>query len=541
MRITLTSAVPARSIRARLVDLTTVRGAPDTEHGSTTRSVAVAVAALAVLVAVLVLVATASGLGASPDSVAYLSLADKVSNGDSPYPVLAPSPTHYAPLWAVLVGTVSALSGYDDLLGIGRFVNVLVAAAIPLLVYIAARRSTAVPPWWGLVAAALAGLTFGLFRLSVRALTEPLFVALVLVALLFVEAATKRRSRPLLLAAAATAATVVLTRFAGVAMLLPIAVAAWRLAPSGLRRVVDVSTAVAIIVAPTAIWALAAPSTTTSTHLGAGERGGVGELVESFVEAGHVVIDPPSAGFADPLYLLLGTGVVAAPFVAAAVVASRRRRGEPGYDGSALGELERSGFLPWLLFLVAYTALIAVQRWWIGREIIDRYWVPYVIVAIVIVARAVAESGLLNHRRRRSVVVATAAVLVIVNLGLVVTFAVTRADLGIELNEARYQDAELFVEAARADVDVILTDSTRLVELHLVALGGADVSVRDVGCRWSGESNAVPMAEATAGPTAVILAGACDNEATRTALAALVGSEQLTEADVGTLVLLAGP
>jgi 4-amino-4-deoxy-L-arabinose transferase-like glycosyltransferase len=501
---------------------------------------AVTVVAVAAFVAAAVLLATASGLGVSPDGVAYLSLADETRTRGSPYALLAPSPTHYAPLWAILVGAISAVSGADDLLGIGRFLNALLAASIAVLVYLAARRSAAVPAWWATVAAAVAALSFALFRLSVRALTEPLFVALILATLLLVEVSVQRHSRRLVLSAAAMAAAVVLTRFAGIAIIFPVAVAAWRIAPDRLRRVLDVLAVALITVAPTAIWTLAAPNATATTHLGGGNRGGFAELGASFIEAGHVVLGSPSAKLAEPLYLLLGVMVLAAPFVGAAAVAARQSESEGGVGRSRLDRLDSSGLLPWLLFLVAYTALIAGQRWWIDREIIDRYWVPFVVVGVVVVARAVAESGLLLERRTRTFAVAVAALVIVVNLALVVTFTATRSTRGIELNEARYRDAALFVEAVSADVDAVLTDSVRLVELHLVALGDMDVDVRDVGCRRSGESNAVPMAMAATGPTAVILAGSCDREATMTALAAIAGSKVITDADVGTLVLIDG-
>jgi hypothetical protein len=518
-----------------------VRRGPDTPDATSSRPAVIAVIALAAFVAVAVLLATASGLGVSPDGVAYLSLADEFRSDGSPYAVLAPSPTHYAPLWAVLVGAISAVSGVDDLLGIGRFLNALVAALVVPLVYLAVRRSAAAPAWWAGLAAAVAALGFGLFRLSVRALTEPLFVVLIVATLLLVEAGAQRRSRGLLLGAATMAAAVVLTRFAGVAILLPLAIAAWRVAPGGLRRVLDVLTMAVITVAPLALWVFAAPSATASTHLGAGARGGLRELAASLVEAGNVIVDPPSAGFAEPLYLLLGAVALAAPFVGAAAVANRRAEHDGGGPGSPLRRLESSGLLPWLLFLVSYTALVTVQRWWIDREIIDRYWVPYIVVGIVVVARAVAETDLLRDRRWRLVVVSTAGVLAAVNLALIVTFAATRFDTGIELNEVRYQASELLAAVADADVDLVLTDSVRLVELHLVALGGTDVEVRDVGCRFSGESNVVPMATAASGPTAVVLAGSCDREATTTVLAAIAGSEVLTEPDVGTLVLIDAP
>ena len=207
---------------------------------------------------------------------------------------------------------------------------------------------------------------------------------------------------------------------------------------------------------------------------------------------------------------------------------------------SGTARLERLGFLPWLLFLVGYTALISAQRWLIDREIIDRYWVPYVVVGVIVVARTIAETGILGDRKWRAVVVAVAGAFGMVNLGLVLAFAATRADSGIELNETRYQGAELFDQVADAGVEVVLTDSVRLVELHVVALGDTNVDVRDIGCRWSGESDVVAMAEAATRPTAVLLAGFCDREAATTELASIDGSEVFTEPGVGTLVVLGG-
>jgi 4-amino-4-deoxy-L-arabinose transferase-like glycosyltransferase len=508
----------------------------DATDGRSTRPAIVAVSLLGLVVAVAMLVATASGLGVSPDGVAYLSLADELRTGGSPYATLAPSPTHYAPFWAIVVGAVAGVTGIDDLLGIGRILNALLAASIPVLVYASVRRAAAAPVWWGVLAAAVVAFLFGLFRLSVRALTEPLFVVLLLAALLLVEIGADRRSRRILLAAAAVAAMAVMTRFAGAVLVVPLAVAAWRAAPSGLRRVVDTATVTAIALVPTAVWALAAPDTTTSTHLDAESRGGLTQIIDSIVEAGYVIVAPPSTGFADPLYLLLGALTLAAPIAATAMLVARRGVAGPG--GSRFAALEATGLSPWVLFLATYTALIAVQRWWIDREIIDRYWVPYVVVGVVIVARAVAELGVLENARWRRVAGGTAAILVVVNLGLVASFVVARTDRGIELNEVRYQDTMLFDAVAAAGADQVLTDSTRLVELHLVVLGDTDVTVRDIGCSWAGDSNVTALVDASDGSTAVVLAGACDREETRAALASIDGSDVVVDERVGTVVLI---
>ncbi len=97
--------------------------------------------------------------------------------------------------------------------------------------------------------------------------------------------------------------------------------------------------------------------------------------------------------------------------------------------------------------------------------------------------------------------------------------------------------AEIFDVLADAGVEQVLTDSVRLLELHLVVLGDVDVAVRDVGCRWSGESRAVEMATSAVGPTAVVLVAACDRPDTRAELAEIPDS-QLIEGDIGTVVLL---
>lgn len=484
-----------------------------------------------------ILLATASGLGVSPDGVAYLSLADELRTEGSPYPVLAPSATHYAPLWSMIVGTLALVTGADDLLGVGRVLNAIVAATVPVLLYLAVRRSPAAPRWWALTAAALGGLSFGLFRLSVRALTEPLFVALVLATLLLVETAVHRRATRLVVSAGAVAALAVMTRYAGAVLIVPLVAAAWRCAPTGLRRVTDSLAVAAITLAPTAVWALAAPSTTTSTHLDADARAGLAELLDSITEAGYAVVTSPSAGFADLLFLLLGVAVLAAPVIAAVLLA----RAPSDRVGSRLARLDSSGLTPWLLFLVAYTALIAVQRWWIDREIIDRYWIPYVVVGIVVVFRAVADLGALHSSRPRAVVVGVAGSLALVNVALVFSFAATRADRGIELNEVRYQDTVLFEALAETGVEDVLTDSARLVELHLVVLGDAEVTVRDIGCRWSGGSNLLAMVETTTTPAAVVLAGACDREETLAELAAVAGDDALVDTDVGTFALIGVP
>ncbi len=125
-------------------------------------------------------------------------------------------------------------------------------------------------------------------------------------------------------------------------------------------------------------------------------------------------------------------------------------------------------------------------------EIIDQYWIPFVVGGVIVIARSVADVGMLRRPRWRVPAVFVAGVLLVVNAAQVGALAVTRFDRGVELNELRYQESDVFAAVAAAGVEMVLTDSVRLVELHLVVLGGADdVSVRSVGCRWSGESAVV--------------------------------------------------
>jgi len=499
----------------------------------------VALVLVSASVAVAVLVATASGLGVSPDGVSYLSLAEQFRAEGSPYPLLAPSPTHYAPLWSVVVGGIAAVVGATDLLAVGRWLNVLSAAAIPLLVAAAVRRSPAAPAWWAVLVAAMVAASFGLFRLSARALTEPMFIVLLLGVLLLVESAIRRRSRTLLYLAAVVAAALVATRFAGVVVLAPLAVAAWRCTSNVRRRAVDSMSVAAITIAPTALWVLAAPESSSSTHLDADARAGLSELVDSVIEAGHALVVPPSTGFANPIYLVLGVVVLVAPFVAGWLAVRNRQRADA--DPSGFGAaLVRSDLLVWLLFLVAYTALISAQRWWIDREIIDRYWVPFVVVAVVIVARSVAEVGLLRPGRGRLVVVGATAGLLVVGAVQIGSFSVTRFDRGIELNESQFSDSAAVDALAAAEVDIVITDSTRLVELHLEVLRGVEMRIVDVECEWSGASRAVELASTVDRPAAVLLADVCNRPTTVAELSAIPGSEVVAGGDEVSIVLFPG-
>lgn len=522
----------------REASTTTVQRVADAADGSRLqaserRNLVAGLAVLAVVVGVLVAIATNSGLGVTPDGVSYLSMADRVRSAGSPYPLTAPTPTHYSPGWSMIVGAAARSLDTVSVLSVGRALNIACAAAVPVLVGMAVRRSAA-PVWWCLLVAAQVGLSIPLFRITVRALTEPMFVVTVLLTLILVERYQAAPNPGRLVVAGLAAAMTILTRFVGVAVLVPLLIAVWRSAPGGRRRISDVALAAAIAVAPTAAWFAAAPSAATSSHLTSDSRAGFGEAVESFVEAGQSVVVGPIDDVGGPaalVFLILGVVVLLAPLVAAVVIL---RRSASGLDGKRSARaLDRVGLSPWLTFLVVYLAVVSAQRWWIDREVIARYWVPYAVVAVVVVARAVVELGLFQHRRTAIGMGLTVAAVAATSAVGVAYYAWSKSDVGLELNTVAYQRSELLDAVRTSGANQVVTDDLRPAQLHLQVLGDFGGSVQSLGCDAFAEGGL-----ADDEPVAVLLFGPCDSDATRELLAGEPGVTTLASAAHGAVYIV---
>ena len=134
----------------------------------------------------LVLITTAPhGIGLSPDSVAYISVARNLSAGNGLTLYNAAPLIGYPPVYPVVLSLVELTLGLDPVEG-ARFVNALIFGLIIYLSGIFFRRHL-VSPAFVLVGLASVTLSPVLFERSSFALSEPLFILWTLIFLLLLE------------------------------------------------------------------------------------------------------------------------------------------------------------------------------------------------------------------------------------------------------------------------------------------------------------------------------------------------------------------
>lgn len=162
----------------------------------------------------LVLSGTPWGLGVTPDSLDYLQAANSLAQGHG----LAGFSSQWPPLYPVAVAALSWLGG--DVLGAGRWLNALLAAASIGLVACIARRCGWRAPFV-LAFLLLLGMQAGYLHVHYLLWSEPLFLTLCLADLLLLDAALRRpeRIRRWAVLVMVTAAAI-MVRYAGLFLLL---------------------------------------------------------------------------------------------------------------------------------------------------------------------------------------------------------------------------------------------------------------------------------------------------------------------------------
>jgi hypothetical protein len=456
----------------------------------------VVVGTVALTTGLVVLVSTWHGIGVTPvDSLAYLTMADEVARGDMPFPppIIGVPPTHFPPGWSLLVGGLAAIVPGAEPLGVARLVNAAFAASLPVLVYGALRSRARHGPWLPVLFAVYVAASYPLFELASRAVAEPMFLSLLLISLLATDRARRDRSTASLLVAAALVGALVLTRYVGVAVLLPLGLVAVA-GPSAwgrrLGRLVAVGT---LSLAPVATWYALAPGPLASTHIDGSERFGVrgdgraglSELVHSVREAGVTVAR--GVFLPETVRFLVGLGLLLAPLAALAVTGATSAA-EGTRARRVVAWTRRCGAGVWLSFAVAYTVLVAVQRWHIDREFIARYWLPYWLVAVVVVGWCVIEWARRPARAWRTAVTVTAVAMLLLttyNAAQIAKTARSNAQDGVTLNAIRYQRSDVLAAVADPDIDVVHADEFELVAFQRYAQGSL-VRVERLSCRAEG-------------------------------------------------------
>jgi len=216
-------------------------------------SLAISVIAAAVITGLLLAV-TPWGLGLSPDSVKYLEAARHwYDHAD-----LSEFSSHWPPLFPMLVGTVSHVTGDPALAG-----KLLVSSALfanVVLIGMLLARLTTLPAWAHAVALAAICLSAGFFEYHLVLVTEPLFVTLMLLNFHGLERML-RHPKPGPMAWAAmlgliTAAAIML-RYAGVFLLALNLVALVLISAMPLKiRLIQAAVTTAVASTPLALWLL---------------------------------------------------------------------------------------------------------------------------------------------------------------------------------------------------------------------------------------------------------------------------------------------
>lgn len=174
---------------------------------------------LAVLAAAIVLASAAGGAGIIPDSVIYLQAAENLRQGQhltvptwQPDRPTAPL-THFPPLLPVLLAGLS-WAGLEPVAA-AILLNAACQAASVTLLALLVGRATGLR-WLGLLAGTFLALSPRLMDVHVSVLSEPLFLALMLLCLYLLARYLHRPRRWLLVPLAAAAALSVLARYVGV-------------------------------------------------------------------------------------------------------------------------------------------------------------------------------------------------------------------------------------------------------------------------------------------------------------------------------------
>lgn len=176
----------------------------------------------------LVLVATEIGVGVSPDSAAYIGAARSVMQGQGlsvPLPGGGNPPlVLYAPLFSALLGALGAL-GLDPLAGARCLNSALFALNILLGGYIVERAGAC--RFYSLLASFLLLISLPLLQIHSMAWSEPSFLFLSLLALLWLSEFSIRHRQRHLIASAVAVGLGVLSRYAGASLIIAGCLVVW--------------------------------------------------------------------------------------------------------------------------------------------------------------------------------------------------------------------------------------------------------------------------------------------------------------------------
>jgi len=378
-------------------------------------------ALVALVAACWVIVATrAWGLGVSPDSVAYLTTAEQISEGWGIVPHGDPTrlaTPHYPPLYPMVLAALRTVN--EDLRAAARWLHVALAVLNVLLIALLGARAAGRA---GGMVAAFVGLNGAVLEAHAWLLSEPLAMTFTLAGLILLpdglapNATPARRRRFLLWAALATGAAC-LTRYASLALLAS-GVLGIFVAARGRRRqgLIDATTFAVIAIAPLALWVVRnrfLADTTVNRRLAwfGFDRHHL-EQLENTV-ARWFALRPSSVVEALVAVLLAAAGA----WTTVIILRRAATRDAAAVDARRRLEFVRVRNAVLVPFIVCYTALVLVTVAFLDRStpLDARILLPLQVPLVVLLVSVAMD---LLAPRRRWHAPAVAALLFVVTIGL---------------------------------------------------------------------------------------------------------------------------
>jgi 4-amino-4-deoxy-L-arabinose transferase-like glycosyltransferase len=178
------------------------------------------VAIMAVLGFVIELALTAPrGPGMSTDSVNYLAAADSLARGDGFLTFTGQPFVSFAPLYPVVLAAPKVVLEADPI-ATARILSGLASAGTILLTALLFWECMPSSRWWGILAGLSVLLSASFLVLYANALSDPLFIVLVLLFLLAARRYIEHRSKKVLLLLGLLGALAALVRYAGLPLIL---------------------------------------------------------------------------------------------------------------------------------------------------------------------------------------------------------------------------------------------------------------------------------------------------------------------------------
>ncbi len=346
--------------------------------------------AAGICAALLILVMTSKyGIGLSPDSACYLSIAENLLNGNG-YAIYDLEP---AVAWPPLYPTLLAAAGIFKI-ELAVWARVLSSLLFGLIVFITARQVLGQVSRWAFAIFAIAGtvMSLPLIHIAKHAWSEPLFVLLVILFLFRLEKSCAGHTGKDVLILAILAALACLTRYLGVTLILFYFLWLAFLKIEFKRKLYYGSLFTMVSAAPLLIWLYRNYQLTESL------TGGRGEAGSDFINNVYQAVDSVSIWFL-PVEIPAGARIIltGVPLILATAYYFRKNFRRINSDGIAPVLLTQGGFAAlYVLCLLVASSLVAFDP--VHHRLLAPIYLPLLFSLVFAADQTIADSDISQRK-----------------------------------------------------------------------------------------------------------------------------------------------